>query len=140
VISFFVPGTPKPQGSKKGFINKKTGQVIIAEQLGQPHKDWRAVVALAASEYMDNRPPIEGPVSVSIAFQMPRPKSHGKKLTWPMAQGDIDKLARSILDAITHVILVDDKQVLDLHLAKVWARPDEAIPVGARIQVTEVVA
>ena len=30
-ISFWVPGIPKPAGSKRGFVNRKTGGVIITD-------------------------------------------------------------------------------------------------------------
>lgn len=133
-MNFFVPGIPRPQGSKKGFVNKKTGGVILTESGGQAHKDWRAVVALAGMETMAGQPPLEGPIQVLLDFWLPRPKSHPKnKITWPTTRPDIDKLARSVLDALTHICWVDDAQVVNLILNKAWS-----VPVGLHVEINQV--
>ena len=41
MISLFVPGTPKPQGSKRRFVNKHTGKVAVVESAGAPLEYWR---------------------------------------------------------------------------------------------------
>lgn len=134
-IRFTVPGVPKPQGSKRGFVVK--GRAVLVESSGQAHKDWRAVVALAATEAMAGAAPFEGPLSSSLVFRLPRPKSHGKKVTFPDHRPDIDKLARAVLDALTHVCFVDDGQILTLVLRKRWATPSLE-PVGVQIHVSKV--
>ena len=136
-ILFTVPGVPKPQGSKRGFVNKRTGQAIVVETGGQAHKDWRAVVALAATEAMAGNEPFDGPLWARITFKLPRPKSHGKKVTFPDHRPDLDKLARSVLDALTHVVFVDDGQIVTLRLKKRWAQPEMSDPVGVEIHVAK---
>lgn len=135
-MNFFVPGIPRPQGSKKGFVNKKTGGVILTESGGQAHKDWRAVVALAGSQAMGNEPLWEGPLFVSLEFFLPRPKSAPKSREWPSTRPDIDKLARSVLDALTHICWVDDAQIVTLELRKRWQHwidPDTQQPIGLNV-------
>lgn len=136
-IHFDVPGIPRPQGSKRGYVNKKTGGVILTESGGQAHKDWRAVVALAAVEAMAEMAPFDGPLAARFTFKLPRPKSHGKKVTFPDHRPDLDKLARSVLDALTHVVFVDDGQIITLNLRKRWAQPDNDYPVGVEIVITK---
>jgi crossover junction endodeoxyribonuclease RusA len=122
VISFFVPGTPKPQGSKRAFLHKTTKKPIMVESGGKPLTDWRGDVKRAAMEAMGDRPLFEGPVGISLGFELNRPKSHPKtRPTWPIARPDIDKLGRSVLDALTAVCFKDDSQVVYLEMAKGWA-------------------
>jgi Holliday junction resolvase RusA-like endonuclease len=70
------------------------------------------------------------PVSVSITFAMPRPKSHigakGLKPSAPVthvSKPDVDNLAKLILDQITRSECVwrDDSQVVSLTVHKFWA-------------------
>lgn len=131
MISFTVLGTPKPQGSKRGYVNKHTGRVSLVDQAGAPLQDWRIGVQQAALTAMDGRPPLEGPIYVSLRFHLARPKSHPKtKPTWPATRPDIDKLARACLDALTHVCFVDDGQVVFLSVAKAWGTPGVNITLG----------
>jgi Holliday junction resolvase RusA-like endonuclease len=74
------------------------------------------------------------PVSVSITFAMPRPKSHsgtkGLKPSAPVVhvgKPDVDNLAKLILDQITRSGCVwrDDSQVVSLTVHKFWAVANE---------------
>jgi Holliday junction resolvase RusA-like endonuclease len=126
-VSFTVRGVPVPQGSKRALVHRSTGRAVVIEQGGQRHKDWRADVKAAAAEAMElsQGQPFElltGPVGVSICFTMPKPKSAPKtRRTWPDKRPDLDKLVRTILDAITGEVIADDAQVIG-------AIPTEAFP------------
>jgi Holliday junction resolvase RusA-like endonuclease len=132
VTTFFVPGTPGPQGSKsfKGF--SKQGKAILAES-SQKVKPWRTIVArIASGECV----PIDGPVVVRLEFVILRPKSTPKTKPTPPAikqNGDIDKLARSTLDGLTGYAYADDAQVTTLIARKRIAEIDE--PTGCMIHV-----
>lgn len=120
-VSFFVPGTPRPQGSKRAFVNRHTGRATMVEQGGANLTDWRGDVKRAAMEAMNGAGPMEGPLLLNLIFFMTRPKSHPKtKITYPVSRPDIDKLARSCLDAMTSVCFADDAQIISLHAYKVW--------------------
>lgn len=140
MISFFVPGLPKPGGSKKVFINRKTGKPIVTDAGGKANKDWRATVALAASQVFKS--PIKGPVKLHIIFWLPRPKGHygsGKsagKLKlgvpfWHDKRPDGLKLRRTIEDALTGIAWMDDSQIVIGTEEKRYA--DTAI--GAEIRI-----
>ncbi len=148
-IQFFVPGIPKPGGSKKGFVNPKTGRVVVQEDCTK-NKDWRASVAYGAREAHGfdasgiPNPLLSGPLFVEIVFVFCRPKSHhgtGRNAEvlkpsaprWHTNQPDSDKLVRSTWDALTKVLWVDDSQVCDHRIIKKWARRDA--PSGALITV-----
>jgi crossover junction endodeoxyribonuclease RusA len=127
-LTFFVPGKPAPQGSKR-----HVGNGILLES--SPHVGpWRERVAIAAHNAMNGRPIYSGQVEVWLDFILPRPKSTPKTRTPPaIKRPDIDKLARAILDAITGTILADDAQVTYLSATKRLAEIDETP--GVRIEV-----
>ena len=127
-LTFFVPGKPAPQGSKR-----HVGNGILLES--SPHVGpWRERVAIAAHNAMNGRPIYSGQVEVWLDFILSRPKSTPKTRTPPaIKRPDIDKLARAILDAITGTILADDAQVTYLSATKRLAEIDETP--GVRIEV-----
>jgi Holliday junction resolvase RusA-like endonuclease len=92
------------------------------------------------------------PVAVQITFTFARPASHfgtGRNAAFVKASaprfpsshavGDIDKLARACLDALTDAgTFADDSQVVSLHARKVWVgdptgldRPGAVIDINA---------
>ena len=128
-IEFFVPGIPKPAGSKRAFLNKKTGKIIVTEDC-ETSGDWRGDCKnFARKAYHEN--PIDGPVSLSVIFYMPRPKGHfgtGKKAgilkpnapRWHTVKPDRTKLTRGLEDALTGIIWRDDSQVVCGEVVKIY--------------------
>jgi crossover junction endodeoxyribonuclease RusA len=125
VIEFFVHGMPVPQGSKR-VIN---GNVV--ESGGARLREWRNLCADECQAKMNGAEPLTGPVSVRAMFYLPRPKTHygtgrnkellkGSAPLAPTARPDIDKLTRSLLDAITGIAFRDDAQVARLWAEKRW--------------------
>lgn len=131
MISFFVPGTPKPQGSKRAFVHRTTGRAVVVESAGAPLKDWRGDVKRFAVDAMGELEPLTGPVGLVLEFRLTRPKSHPKtRTTYPTARnGDIDKYCRGILDALTSVCFLDDAQVTSLAAKKTWATTSPGVAV-----------
>lgn len=124
MTTFTVVGTPKPQGSKRAYINRRTGKPVLTESAGAPLKDWRTDVQQAAIRAQGVLPPLDGPVRVTLRFALTRPKSHPKtRETWPTTRPDIDKLTRAVLDSVTHICFNDDSQVTDLLVFKQWGDP-----------------
>lgn len=137
-VSFFVPGIPATQGSKRAFNRKDGGTPIVVESC-KGNKDWRGdVKRFAVDAY--NGPPIKGPVHLSITFQLPRPKSHfGKRGLRPGApmnhtiKPDLTKMLRAVEDALKGILWADDCQVVKQVVGKVYTsdRP------GAQVCVME---
>lgn len=136
-LSFFVPGIPRPQGSKRAFVNPHTGKPTVVESAGRPLKDWRADVRDAARTVLalDSQGiTLGGPLHVDITFVLPRPKAR-KRDVHPTTRPDVDKLARGVLDALTSSRLYgDDGQVASLAARKVYTSPEHPVT-GARITV-----
>lgn len=125
IAHFFVPGIPKPQGSKRAFMNPKIGRPVIVED-NKGTRDWRHDVRAMAVEHTKERIS-EGPVAITLKFIMKRPVSTPKTKPTPPAikKPDLDKLERAILDALTGILFTDDSQVTFLLGTKRIAEIDE---------------
>ena len=139
MITFTVRGIPAPQGSKRAFRNRHSGRVALVES-SKRVAPWRSDVRDAAIDALAAHPvygqhscaAFHEPVAVGLAFRFPRPKGHfgtGRNATvlkpgaplHPAGKPDLDKLARAILDAITHLVVADDALVVSLVATKVYA-------------------
>lgn len=146
-MMFFIPGIPKPAGSKSAFpIKRKDGSLVygkggrqvitIVDASGKKGKEWRKTVA---SYGMQNwiAVPYTGKMYVDMLFLMPRPKCHyrtGKyehllKESSPLEHQhlqtpDSTKLLRAAEDALTGIIWHDDSQ-LAVSADKVWVTAPE---------------
>jgi Holliday junction resolvase RusA-like endonuclease len=127
-----VEGTPQPQGSSRAFMHKGRPVITSANPKLRP---WRARLDTSFAARVGDRSPMIGPVSVTMTFRMPRPKSHtGASGLTPSARGaapdtrpDVDKLARAVNDALTTAgVLYDDSQITRIIAAKRYADPHEA--------------
>ncbi|HSW40821.1 MAG TPA: RusA family crossover junction endodeoxyribonuclease [Acidobacteriota bacterium] len=123
-IRFWVPGIPRPGGSKKGFYIKKINRVVITED-NKKSKDWRTSVAWAAAEAI--RTPLTGPLEVHFTFLLTRPKSHfgakGLKASapkYPTVKPDTTKLIRSTEDAMKGIAWIDDAQIARQYGEKIY--------------------
>ena len=136
--TFTVPGKPATQGDHKGFYNPKSKKVIITEA-SKAVGPWRARVALAANLAWAGKELLHDvPVRVKIEFVLPRPTGTPKTRATPPAikkNADVDKMARGVLDGLTHTILTDDALVIDITARKRIAEIGEAA--GAIITVEE---
>ncbi len=104
MLNIFVPGDPRPQGSKRHVGN---GIMIEASK----HvKDWRGDIRSAlTTEGGTPKAFFEGEVCVTMVFVLRRPKSAPK--TKPMSAAkkpDLDKLIRAVLDAVSSAGLWND--------------------------------
>lgn len=119
-----VPGTPAPEGSMRAL---RRGGLRVVPDNATALRRWRDTVDQHARiTLMGDQAwhPLIGPVNVHIVFAFSRPVSHPKtRPTWPTGRGtvgDIDKLARAVLDALTGSVWRDDAQVIGLTAVKDW--------------------
>ncbi len=149
VTSFFAPGIPRPGGSKTAHVVRRKGGEIVTSATGRPlvtmrddakgNKEWRSVVALAATVACSAMVPLEGPLALRVVFTMPRPKGHygaGKNAgvlrptapRWPTTKPDATKLLRSTEDALTGILWRDDAAIVLQWVEKAYGEKP-----GARI-------
>lgn len=106
---FFVPGVPRPQGSK----NHVGGGRMVESSSGL--KEWRWRVGLAANQARHTDQLYSRAVGVTCVFIMPRPKAMDRNETPHHTHPpDLDKLVRGVLDALTGTLLRDDALVVNL--------------------------
>lgn len=116
-VSFFVPGIPRPQGSKR-----HVGRGIMIES-SKYVKDWRSLVSLAAKAAMGDAVPMDGPIEMIVSFYFPRPKSHSRKRrlsTWHTSKPDASKVLRAVEDAMTGIVFGDDSQLCAINVTKFY--------------------
>ncbi len=70
---------------------------------------WENLVKEEASKHFDE--PFNGPVALSLAFFLKRPKSR-RKDNYVMTTPDLDNLEKAFLDGLNEVAYLDDKQVV----------------------------
>ena len=126
-VAFDVIGNPSPQGSKRAFVVQPKGggkpRAVMTEASGG-HREWRSLVRnethLLVSSHQASM--FTGPVHVKLTFHMPLPKTDPHR-TLHCTTPDGDKLARTVLDAITQGGLIrDDALVCKLIAVKLYAR------------------
>lgn len=132
-IVFTIGGTPVGKGSLK-CVGRNGHHRLIEDN---PHTaGWRDLVAAAATQAADDDNPVDDhqPIGVEFTATLPRPQVHygtGRNTTHlkpnapahptNLRTGDIDKLARLVLDALQDAgILHDDAQVVELLARKAY--------------------
>lgn len=145
MLTVNVLGIPAQQGSKNARYVPKMGRAVVYEQTSKKLKPWRQEMAACLNEAMhaSSWTTLDEPAEVEITFFHPRPKAHygtGRNAgvlkatapSWKSTMPDIDKLTRSVLDALTaSAVIKDDSRVARLVVEDRWA--DAAA--GARITV-----
>lgn len=130
-LSFFVPGTPVPQGSKTGFSPKGSNRVSLVDANKTALKPWRAAVTRAAEATRLDHPQMTGPVRVEAVFVFARPAS--VKRRFPSVKPDLDKLVRALFDGLTDSgMWKDDGQGVRLVAEKLYGTAP-----GVHVTVTE---
>lgn len=139
ILNIFVPGHAKTKGSVDAFKTQpdRSGhRRTYVRQSVQGSSEWAALVEYAATKAWAGRPTRTGvPIRVNLAYYLPC--TTGKLIA--RGSGDIDKLERNILDALTRAgVYGDDAQVVGVVHEKMSA-VDGPLNPGARIGVQIVV-
>jgi len=134
-IQFNVPGQPVGKG------RPRIGNVGQHARMFTPGKtvSYESTVALAASQAMQGRELIDGPVRVLMRMTLIIPASWSRKKQEqalagqirPTTKPDADNVIKAIFDAINGVVWRDDVQVVELGVSKVYgAVPGVAVHVS----------
>lgn len=128
LVAFSVAGKARPKGSLRPLpvrkANGKLGVYMKEESTDGPL--WRRHVAKAAAEAIGAAGPngVTGfptalPVEVRIRFGFARPSRTVAPAPITRYFGDVDKLVRNVLDALTDAgVYADDSQVTELRASK----------------------
>lgn len=135
VVTFTVDGDPVPKGrprfARRGhFVQTYTDSKTLEYET---HVAMRARQAIGASE------PLKGALSVFLYLRYAVPASYSKKRKEACLAGlefpkriDIDNVYKSITDAMNGIVYLDDSQIVEAHIKKVYAED-----AGANVMVQE---
>lgn len=114
-VSFFVPGVPAPQGSKR-LVRNQAGKTVMIGDNSASLKEWRAAVTTVAQFHKGSWAKGQ-PLFVSLDFTMPATLKD--RSGWCAVRPDLDKLVRAVFDGLTDAgAIVDDSQVASLTASK----------------------
>jgi Holliday junction resolvase RusA-like endonuclease len=132
---FFCSLKTPPKGSFRAFLPRGARQPIVVASNADAVRHFSGECRISAWQERRGPGPVDCPVKVEAVFLVARPRTHyfgagygGIRPQYREAQpskrgsGDLDKLSRSLLDAMTGVIYVDDSQVVALVAGSVYAR------------------
>lgn len=143
IVAFTVLGRAVPVGSKKLVPTGKRpapGERDLREKIlaaANKHEGpWRTKIRRAAKAEARDRPPLVGPLKVTVRSYFERPKFHfdragivrGDAPMFPADEGgpDLDKLARGAFDEMKKAgLIADDGLFVAAHLFKSYALPGE---------------
>lgn len=97
------------------------------DKSAQRYLAYKGVVGLTAKRHFPQ--PLEHPISITIAFYYPIPKSWSKRKKddandqgiMPTVKPDLDNCVKGIFDALNGIAWKDDNQVVDLRTMKRYA-------------------
>lgn len=92
-------------------------------------KTYEDEIRYMARAAMGASPPLETPVTVAIYIRVGIPTSFSKQkrkdalsgIIRPTKKPDLDNVAKCFLDSMNEIVYLDDKQVVNLHVTKVYA-------------------
>ena len=135
IVTFTVDGDPVPKGrprfARRGqFVQTYTDAKTI---------DYETHVAMKARQAIGASEPLQGALTVFLYLRYGVPTSYSKKrkeaclrgVEYPKKQ-DIDNVYKSITDAMQGIVFLNDSQIVEAHIKKVYS--EEA---GANVMVQE---
>jgi crossover junction endodeoxyribonuclease RusA len=144
ILAFTVYGVAEAKGSMRPR-SFRLGDGRIITKVTDSNRNvskWQALIRADASRALSlmpagDRAVLDGPVRLTVAFYLPRPKEYAKRggqahLTAP----DWDKLSRAVGDALTGLVYRDDKQIVEAFIAKFYADVDDVPHVEIRVEST----
>jgi len=121
--------------SKK--LNRPIAHVYEPGNRHSPARQWKSDIRWAVREQVKARPLMGGPIELLVSFYMPRTKELLKD-KYPsgviphVVKPDLENMLKLLQDALTGVVIVDDKQICAVSASKYYHSRDS----GPRVEVT----
>jgi len=123
-VSFVVTATPVPQPRQRhgAVVRGDKAMSVNYTDSAHPIHAFKYAVKRSADEALQG--PLEGPLHIGLSFVTPRPQSMNRKRGSnprrpdTRKRGDIDNLAKAVLDALIGIAFADDSQVFSLYATK----------------------
>lgn len=124
IISWYISGVPVPKGRPKFVARGKFATAYTPIKTRRYEKQ----VALQSALHAPKKP-FSGPISVTLIFRMPRPKSLPKRVIEHIRRPDLDNLIKSVLDPLNKIFYKDDSQIVHLDAKKVYTTEEPGVVV-----------
>jgi len=123
VVTFTVDGDPVPKGrprfARRGqFVQTYTDAKTI---------DYETHVAMKARQAIGATEPLKGALTVFLYLRYGVPTSYSKKRKEACLRGveypkkvDLDNVYKSITDAMQGIVYLNDSQIVEAHITKVY--------------------
>ena len=125
MIEIFIPGTPQGKGRARS-ARLPNGKTI--HYTPEKTRTYEGVIASLAMEAMGGRPPLEGPVGLTLIIEMPIPASWpgwkremaaAQKIA-PTTKPDADNVEKAVKDGLNGIAWRDDCQVVSVVKDKLY--------------------
>lgn len=121
MLQFEVIGTPVPQKQTRFAVRGGKPMAYDPSKKDLEYIRWQ-IRPYAPLE------PIQGPISISITFLLPAPKSTSRarrrqmhdRILLPVVKPDLDNLAYLVTNALKTIIYNDDNQICESHYYKYY--------------------
>ena len=125
IVMYTVYGEPVGKGRPR-FARRGNFVSTYSPQKTKTYEDEIKMMAKAA---MGSSEALDTPVTVAIYIRVGIPASFSKQkrkdalegILKPTKKPDIDNIAKCFLDGMNDIVYLDDKQVVNLHVTKVYA-------------------
>jgi len=125
MLTYIVYGEPVGKGRPR-FARRGKFTSTYTPQKTKTYEDEIRMMAKAA---MGSSEPLDTPMTVAIYIRVGIPASYSKQkrkdalagIIKPMKKPDLDNVAKCFLDSMNEIVYLDDKQVVNLHVTKVYA-------------------
>lgn len=143
MIHFFAPGEPVAKArARHRNIKTKSGKSFVQSYTPKKTVQYETMIADLAKQQMIMREPTSAPIKLDLVLFFEIPK------TWPKwkqeaaqtnyiahtSKPDADNVVKAIKDGLNGVVWVDDSQVCEVHVMKLYSNTP-----GVLIDVTELI-
>lgn len=128
-VAFRVRGEARPASARRCPARITSAGKLVQGRMYEPRDRtaWRSDVRSAAAEAMGDKPPMSGPLVVSITVIRVKPQSWAKKRWAYDVKPDLDNLTKPIWDACKSVVWNDDAQIVELRVQKIHGERHETV-------------
>jgi Holliday junction resolvase RusA-like endonuclease len=125
MVMYTVYGEPVGKGRPR-FARRGN---FVSTYTPQKTKSYEDEIRMMAKAAMGASEPLETPVTVAIYIRVGIPASFSKQkrkdalsgMIKPTKKPDLDNVAKCFLDSMNEIVYLDDKQVVNLHVTKIYA-------------------
>ena len=125
MVTYIVYGEPVGKGRPR-FARRGN---FVSTYTPEKTKTYEDEIRMMARAAMGSSEPLDTPMTVAIYIRVGIPASYSKQkrkdalagIIKPMKKPDLDNITKCFLDGMNDIVYLDDKQVVNLHVTKVYA-------------------